>query len=454
MNMNLNALSILLLAFGTSALAGCTSAVDGVPTDHSSGAAGAGAHAGTGASTQDGAGGFTGNGAGSNSGGFGNPGGQSGSGGTQSTGATPGAGGVNPGGSSAGGVQNSGGRGTTGGETGSGGTGNGGAAGGTGGGTGGATGGGTGDSCDATGFYVEGDDLYDSNCNVFLMRGVNYPYTWFKDSAAARFADVASVGANAIRVVLSTGGRWTRVSGSEVADVISWAKQNQMVAILEVHDSTGWSGQDGSVHAQDAVDYWLSDDIRAAIDGNEAYVVINIANEPFDNYSSDEWASFHEGAVIELRNAGVDHTLMVDAPHWGQDWQNMMRDGSGATQIFNADPEQNVVFSVHMYDVYNSEDIVWDYFTGFLDKGLPLVVGEFAADHGSGYDVVEAAIMDYATQLGVGYLGWSWSGNGEGLGSLDITYDFNVDNLSSWGDQLVNGPNGLQQTSEICTCFE
>jgi mannan endo-1,4-beta-mannosidase len=323
-------------------------------------------------------------------------------------------------------------------------------------GSGGSSGGGSGtsgcsDGSTAPGFYIEEGTLYDNHCNAFVMRGVNHPHAWY-DGYAGHFEDIANAGANAVRVVMATGDRWAITSPDVVSAIISAAKANNLVAVLEVHDSTGYAEQADSVHPQNAVDYWKS--IASVLNGEEAFVIINIANEPFGNTDSGMWQSFHEGAVQELRSAGLSHTLMVDAPNWGQDWENTMRDGNGAQAIMDADPDKNVVFSVHMYDVYSSSNAVSTYLSNFTEKGLPLVVGEFAADHGTSGDVDEGAILEFSSALGVGYLGWSWSGNGGELGTLDITNNFNADNLTAWGDALINGPYGIKATSELCTCFD
>ena len=66
----------------------------------------------------------------------------------------------------------------------------------------------------------------------------------------------------------------------------------------------------------------------------------------------------------------------------------------------------------------------------------------------------EDTIMSLAESLSVGYLGWSWSGNGDGLGSLDITSNFNAGSLTAWGMRLIQGMNGIEATSETCTCFD
>jgi mannan endo-1,4-beta-mannosidase len=131
-----------------------------------------------------------------------------------------------------------------------------------------------------------------------------------------------------------------------------------------------------------------------------------------------------------------------------------MRDGGGSS-IWDADPQKNLMFSVHMYDVYGSSATVTSYFNSFLMKyEAPLVVGEFAADHGSSGNVDEDTILSLAESLSVGYLGWSWSGNGAGLETLDITTNFDSGTLTTWGTRLIRGMNGIEATSETCTCFD
>ena len=310
--------------------------------------------------------------------------------------------------------------------------------------------------CTLEGFQVIDGTLFDDHCNEFILRGLNYPYAWFawRDDTEQQFADIASAGANSIRIVLANGEQWERIDGEELTQVIDWAKNQQLVVVLEIHDATGWSEQASAADPQTAVDYWLSPDIRAAIDGNEAFVIINIANEPLGNDTTDQWVPFHSGAIGQLRRAGLRHTLIVDAPNWGQDWSATMRDGVAAQEIFDADPEGNVVFSVHMYDVYGTPQSVQGYFDEFLASGLPLIVGEFAADHGPGNPVAAETIMSASEAAGIGYLGWSWSGNSAELASLDIAVDFSGANLSPWGEMLVNGPAGLLATAQPCSCYE
>src|SRR5688572_16608044 len=225
------------------------------------------------------------------------------------------------------------------------------------------------------GFSIQSGQLVDNNGVPFIMRGINYPYTWYQSRSTQQdFAAMAATGANTVRIVLSTGGQWARVPGAQVRQVIQWAKDNRMIAVLEVHDSTGWSEQTTAVPISNAVAYWTSSDIRAAIDGQENFVIINIANEPFGNTTNANYVPDTTAAIQALRTAGLTHTIMIDAANWGQDWSNTMR--TNAMQLWNADSRRNLLFSVHMYEVYQTAAPIIAYMQAFDDMALPLVIGE------------------------------------------------------------------------------
>src|SRR5690349_10202203 len=188
----------------------------------------------------------------------GTTGGTATAGGATSQGGAPGASGgvaANGGSIATGGVATAGGAVSTGGATGGAGNGQGGSGGSTapaggksGGGapstTGGGGSGGASSTCGATGFHVRDGALYDVNCAEFVMRGVNYPYAWFSTRSAQQdLQAIAATGANAVRLVLATGGRWTKTSQSTLTSLIGWAKAAKLVSIVEVHDTTGYSEQ-------------------------------------------------------------------------------------------------------------------------------------------------------------------------------------------------------------------
>jgi mannan endo-1,4-beta-mannosidase len=301
------------------------------------------------------------------------------------------------------------------------------------------------------GFFVQNGQLLDNNGTPFIMRGVNYPYTWFQSRPTQQdLAAIAATGSNTVRIVLSTGGQWARVNGAQVTQLIQWCKDLRMIAVLEVHDSTGWSEQASAVHISNATAYWLSSDIRAAINGQENFVIINIANEPFGNNTSANYTADTITSIQALRAAGLTHNIMIDAANWGQDWSNTMR--TNAMALWNADPLRNLTFSVHMYEVYQSLSTVSTYMQGFDDMNLPLVVGEFGPINNGQFADAESVIAQ-AQSRGNGYLGWSWSGNGGGGTGLDMTNNFDAASLTTWGSRIVNGTNGIRATSVLATVF-
>jgi mannan endo-1,4-beta-mannosidase len=299
------------------------------------------------------------------------------------------------------------------------------------------------------GFSINGRNLVDANGNPFIMRGISHPDVWFSGERAS-YAEISGLGANAVRVVLGSGHRgWGTSSASDVSNVINLCKQNQLICMLEVHDTTGFGEQSGAATLDQAVTYW--DSIRSALIGQEAYVLINIGNEPIGNNDAGQWTTATVNAVQRMRSLGFTHTLVVDAPNWGQDWTNTMRDN--AQTVWNADTLRNTLFSIHMYEVYGSASAITGYFDAFAQMNLPLVVGEFGHMH-NGQNVDEDTIMAEAVSRGIGYIGWSYSGNSGGTEFLDMTNGFNPDSLTSWGQRIFNGPNGIAGTAQCATVFD
>jgi mannan endo-1,4-beta-mannosidase len=298
-----------------------------------------------------------------------------------------------------------------------------------------------------TGFRVENGRLLEASGNDFVMRGVNHAHTWYPDRISS-LAHIKAKGANTVRVVLSSGDRWTRNDTADVANVVAQCKQNRLICVLEVHDTTGYGEQSGAVTLSRAADYWIS--VQSALTGQEDYVIVNIGNEPHGNTGYSAWTADTKAAIQKLRTAGFDHTIMVDAPNWGQDWAFTMRDN--AASVFAADPDANTVFSIHMYGVFDTAAEINDYLNRFVTAKLPIVVGEFGHDHSDG-NPDEDTILAATRQLRLGYLGWSWSGNGGGVEYLDMVTNFDPDRLTGWGQRLFNGADGIAATAEEAAIY-
>ena len=297
----------------------------------------------------------------------------------------------------------------------------------------------------ASGFYVNGTTICDSNGNAFEMRGVNIPHAWYTSYTETSIKGAAALGANTVRIVLGDGQKYPKTSYSEVSQIIDWCKKYKVICILEVHDATG---SDSTADLNAAVNYWIG--LKNLLNANTSYVIVNIANEWFGSWDGSAWAEGNKSAIRSLRNAGINNMLMVDSAGWGQYPDSIKNYGRS---VFNADPQKNTVFSIHMYEYAGGNaSMVKNNINNALSTGVPVVIDEFGGQHTDG-DVDEYTIMSYCEQKGVGYLGWSWKGNSGGLDYLDIARNWDGSSLTTWGNTLFNDANGIRKTSSVCSVY-
>lgn len=297
------------------------------------------------------------------------------------------------------------------------------------------------------GIHVAGGRLTEAGGEPLVLRGVNHGYA-FGHGPASVFDDIRATGANAVRVALGTGHEWPATRPSEVASIVSRCKAARLICVLDVHDTMGYGTQPGAATIAEAVDYWLT--LRDVLRHQESYVVLNIANEPSGHAVDADWLDTTEAAIARLRRAGFAHALMVDAPNWGNDAFRVMYDHAAA--VFASDPQRNVVFDVHMYGPFDTAEKVAAYLGHFVAQRLPIVVGEFSSIHEYG-DPDEDAIMAFCQAYGLGYLGWSWSGNSPQYEYLDVVAGYRPGRLTAWGRRLVDGTNGLRATGRTATVY-
>lgn len=297
------------------------------------------------------------------------------------------------------------------------------------------------------GFQVDGTRLLDANGNEFVFRGVNHAHTWFENTAFEAIPAIAASGCNSVRIVLACGIQWNKNSLDDVRLIINLCKKYDLIAILEVHDGTG---NDSKETLRQICDYWI--EIKDALIGNEEYVILNIANEWMGSYLKEFWAEAYAEIIPQLRDAGIKNTIMVDAGGWGQNGACIVENGA---DVLASDALGNTMFAVHMYGTAGgSEKKIKSVLDGARDNGLCICVGEFGYYHSDG-DVKEEYIMQYCTEQNIGYLGWSWKGNGGGVEYLDIAKTWDGSQLSEeWGEVLINGEYGIKNTSEKCSIFE
>ncbi len=297
------------------------------------------------------------------------------------------------------------------------------------------------------GFTVDGSRLLDANGNEFVMRGINHPHNWYANKDIIALPAIAEAGCNTVRIVCGSGIQNSKDSVEMLSALISKCKELKMIVVLEVHDITG---KDDIASLEQVTDYWI--EVKDALIGNEAYVILNIANEWVGKWDSKIWRDGYTAAIPRLREAGIKNTIMVDAGGWGQYGKSIADYGA---EVLASDPEGNTMFAVHMYGSAGKDEAsIESNITGATNQELCIIVGEFGHTHSDG-DVNEAYIMQYCNENNIGYLGWSWKGNSGGVEYLDIALEWDGSELSpDWGEILINGENGIKATSKICSIFE
>jgi mannan endo-1,4-beta-mannosidase len=125
-----------------------------------------------------------------------------------------------------------------------------------------------------------------------------------------------------------------------------------------------------------------------------------------------------------------------------------MRDN--AQTVLNADTQRNTVLSIHMYDVFNTTSAITSYLDTFRTNGWPLVIGEFGWKANAN-NVDDQVVLAEAQARGLGYLGWSWAGNNDPI--LDMTVNFDPNQLTTWGQRMFNSANGVKATAKEATIF-
>lgn len=295
------------------------------------------------------------------------------------------------------------------------------------------------------GFYISGNQLRDANGNNFIMKGFAVPLAWFVSDVKNNIANMRNkTGANCMRIVVTTStvdADWQAAVNTCIA--------NKVVPMVELHDVTcinDWN------RLNDMAKFWASKAWFLTSSSVVKYILINIANEWGDgSQSNSNWRDAYKAAITTMRNAGINTTLVVDAPGCGQDYNNATTMRTYWSDLQNYDPKHNLLFSVHMYGVWcpGGSSTPSTGITAMRNSGMPFIVGEFA-DQGSFGNLDEVSVMNTCANVGAGWLAWSWKGNSEPI--LDMSNDWAGTSLTTWGNTVVWGNNGTK-TATTCSVF-
>lgn len=327
---------------------------------------------------------------------------------------------------------------------------------------------------DKPGFHTDGVRLLDANGKEFLMRGYNYSYAWQKDLWGVAFSTAKKYNCNALRIQLSDGQKnlGGYCNANQVSDLISSCKDNHFIGVFNVQDTGGGNDANVLLHA---ADYWVG--IKNAVIGQEKYCIVNIGNEwmgspgrdcngKWGDYQENLWSDIYIEAVRRIRSAGIKNTLMIDCNGYGQYADIIWKEGQrilDEDKKYFKDGKPNIIFSIHFYE----KACYWDYEKGVgsrvahsIDKalsiGAPVCIGEYAYSRKSEeWKMDWETIQDYSKTMNIGYLGWSFTGNGDAESQgLDM---FNSDGSQMYknGECIIRHPNdGILATSVICSVYD
>lgn len=300
----------------------------------------------------------------------------------------------------------------------------------------------------------------DPNGNPFIYRGVNLGFLPSDALLPQAYADIAATGANAIRISIDN------LTPAKAEVHVNLCKQHKLVCVFAHTLSAGYVDNGQAPASMHFISVW--DRFVNLLKANEDYVVIDLASAMAGNLAwLDYYTSHYQTATYLLRTWGVKNQLIISGGNWGQDWSFLMSDN--AETMLSFDPLNNTVLSVHMYEAYKDAQTIRSYLENFTTRDLPIIIAEFGPikrDRIQEYrnpftttDVAVDAVMEISEELGVGYLGWNWSGYtpntnpARDFTALNIVTDFDAQQITPWGNLLINGDHGIQATAIPATHF-
>jgi mannan endo-1,4-beta-mannosidase len=209
------------------------------------------------------------------------------------------------------------------------------------------------------------------------------------------------------------------------------------------------------------VDYWVQPDVVTLIQKHQAYLLVNIGNE-VGNYkvTPEQFMAGYTDAVNRMRTSGIHVPLVIDASDCGKNLDIL---DASAGMLIVADPDKNLVFSVHLYwPMLEGADaaFIQSKLQAAVALNYPLIIGEFSQygaytqdAHGNAQNICGPfGEIDYQTILNVadeneiGWYAWEWGpGNDQGQPPnpscvvMDMTPDGQFNNLKpGWATDVVN----------------
>ena len=301
-------------------------------------------------------------------------------------------------------------------------------------------------------FNTKGQQLLDPSGKTFIARGVNLR---FGDDPKARLQSIHAIsmtGANLVRLQLraDTSAKQLQLAMDDIV-------KNGMAAmpyLWEVQGKITCTAEEAHIRELTET-LWLGRWKTVLQDPKyQAHLLINIANEwgkgAWDSSSADgyvSWLNTYKDLIPKFREAGYRVPLVIDAPGCGQDYKAFGQDRAKA--LVEADPERNVVFSVHAYQAkWSNSGRIAAGLTGIRSIGLPVIIGEFGGVRQPGFFAIEhmSLLEQTAGSRPIGWIASSWIGSEGEAKHLDMSTEAGKLALTERGKEIVDGPFGIRKT--------
>ena len=294
---------------------------------------------------------------------------------------------------------------------------------------------------------IKGKDLYSVNGNLFIPRGINLQYGDNPTAALPAIDEIAATGANLVRLQLRKN-----TSATELKQALDAIVAKGMVAMPMYWEEDITCKQEVKPLTDAVATLWLDRWQSVLLDpAYSGHIMLNIANEWGSSQDYSSFVSTYKQLIGQFRQAGFKMPLVIDGVDCGQNPDSFQSKRYASLQ--GADELKNLVFSLHAYhDKWNSRAKVESTMDSYQKQSLPLLIGEFGDSEfqaDGGHSVDHLQLMASAQQRDLGWIAWSWHGNGSGYQVLDMSSQHAPANLTRRGTDIVYDNAGLPTAQPI-----
>lgn len=236
-------------------------------------------------------------------------------------------------------------------------------------------------------FQTIGSTIYDPNGQEFIIKGTNM-FAWEGTSNVDSYLN--DWGFNTVRVPNYLLGSYNQPAPADDNyatnhNIVNAFTSQGAVVIFDAHDRIGsyYEGEDFETLKA----YWRD---MAREFADNPYVWFNLSNEPGNaNANPDKWVAYHRELIEIIRAEGATNTIVIDGEAWGQDYPTQTILNAAGEILTDND---NIVFSIHVYDRWNNNDIA-QYFDLLEAQDIPVIVGEYGSEN------VNISTLNATTQM-------------------------------------------------------